>query len=121
MVECSLTRNELILDSKLGSGKPTEMIRAKQSAPLSADVNAGLDFNVFLEKSHRVTRRSKGMKDKQVVVTKVDRSKVNIKAKATVVVKLMIVLALTLAAAGKIANAPSHLRAYCQNGIKDAA
>ncbi len=61
------------------------------------------------------------MKNKQAVITKVDRLKVSIKAKASVVIKLLIVLALTLAAAEKITNAPSHLRAYCQNGIKEAA
>lgn len=80
----------------------------KPSATLSADVNAGVDFNVSLEKSRKVARKDNSMKDKPSVQTKVDKLKVDLKAKASVVVRFTLVLALALLAGSQIAKAPTR-------------
>jgi hypothetical protein len=101
---------DLVFDSRLSRGLRPVVKEAKSSASLSGDVNASLEINHDLNKSsHRVARREKGMKNKHRKVTKTDSStRMRIRLNASIVVRLIGVLVLTLLATGQIAKASTH-------------
>ncbi len=97
----------MVFDNKLCRGIPTVQEEAKASAALSADVDASFGFNL-LAKSSTVTQGENKMKKR---TTKTDTVKPQLKA--SVVLTITFVLALTLLTANPILKASSHGSAYC--------
>jgi hypothetical protein len=98
----------LVFDNKLRRGIPTVQEEAKASASMSADVDASFGLN-FSTKSSTMTQGENKM-DK-TIITKTDTVKLQLRA--SVILTITFVLALTLLTASSIFNASSHGSAYC--------